>query len=60
MVQAFFLAPFFVWMEALFYFGYRPGLKGRLDKAVEKEIEKYRKSKQQSNGTVANGHVKAR
>lgn len=57
LVQAFFLAPFFVWMEILFYFGYRPGLKGRLDKAVQKEIEKYRKSKQQGNGTVANGHV---
>ncbi|KAL8669908.1 MAG: hypothetical protein Q9168_005527 [Polycauliona sp. 1 TL-2023] len=37
LVQAFFLAPFFVWMELLFLLGYRPELKSRLDKAVEKE-----------------------
>lgn len=57
LVQAFFLAPFFVWMEILFFFGYRPGLKGRLDKAVEVEIDKYRKSKSQmqSNGKIADG-----
>lgn len=54
LVQAFFLAPFFVWMEILFYFGYRPELKGRLDKAVSQEIEKYRRSKGQKKGTFAN------
>ena len=58
LTQAFFLAPFFVWMEILFFFGYRPGLKGRLDKAIEKEIEKYQKGKEQGNGTVANGKMK--
>lgn len=42
LVQALFLAPFFVWMEVLFWFGYRPELKARLDRAVDKEIEKYR------------------
>lgn len=45
LVQAFFLAPFFVWMEILFFLGYRPELKRRLDKAVGQEIEKFRKSK---------------
>jgi uncharacterized membrane protein YGL010W len=45
LVQAFFLAPFFVWMEILFFLGYRPELKSRLDKAVRLEIEKYRRSR---------------
>lgn len=57
LVQAFFLAPFFVWMEVLFYLGYRPGLKARLDKAVQQEIEKYRRSKGQANGGSLNGSV---
>ena len=59
LAQAFFLAPFFVWMEILFFFGYRPELKGRLDKAVEVEVDKYRKSKTktQSNGEVVDGRV---
>jgi len=49
LVQAVFLAPFFVWMEVLFFFGYRPELKGRLDKAVEGEVAKYRASKGKGN-----------
>jgi len=57
--QAFFLAPFFVWMEVLFYFGYRPGLKSRLDKAVEAEVKKFRKSKEQGNGALVNGQAMA-
>ncbi|KAI9890369.1 MAG: hypothetical protein M1814_004155 [Vezdaea aestivalis] len=48
LVQALFLAPFFVWMEILFFFGYRPELKKRLDGAVEKEIARF-KSKQTTN-----------
>ncbi|KAL8718227.1 MAG: hypothetical protein Q9225_004616 [Loekoesia sp. 1 TL-2023] len=55
LVQAFFLAPFFVWMEILFRLSYRPELKKRLDEAVEKEIQKYRKSKGQSNGATIDG-----
>ncbi|KAL9009991.1 MAG: hypothetical protein Q9173_005030 [Seirophora scorigena] len=55
LVQAFFLAPFFVWMEILFRLGYRPELRKRLDQAVEKEIRKHRSSKGQSNGAVVNG-----
>lgn len=42
LVQALFLAPFFVWMEILFSLGYRPELKRRLDKAVAIEIERFR------------------
>ena len=57
LIQALFLAPFFVWMEILFYFGYRPGLKGRVEKAVEQEIQKQRRSKAQSNGTAVNGNA---
>jgi uncharacterized membrane protein YGL010W len=54
MVQAFFLAPFFVWMEILFRFGYRPELQRRIDLAVQKELEKFRQSKK-ANGVVKDG-----
>ena len=57
LVQAFVLAPFFVWMEILFYFGYRPELKSRLDLAVQKEVEKYRKTKSQGKGNAVNGNA---
>lgn len=65
LVQAIFLAPFFVWLEILFAFGYRPDLKARLDQSVEKEIAKYRAEKDSkkvevngnANGGV-NGHAK--
>lgn len=54
-IQAFVLAPFFVFFELLFALGYRPDLKKRIDKAVEEEIRKYRgKSGQAPNGD-ANG-----
>ncbi|MCJ1434712.1 hypothetical protein MMC27_004081 [Xylographa pallens] len=59
LVQAILLAPFFVWMETLFYFGYRPELKNRLDKATEVEVEKFKKSKLQANGAAANGKAKS-
>ncbi|KXG52162.1 uncharacterized protein PGRI_084460 [Penicillium griseofulvum] len=45
LVQAFLLAPLFVWMEVLFFFGYRPELKERFEKGVEAEILKFRKQK---------------
>ncbi|KAK1972686.1 DUF962-domain-containing protein [Colletotrichum eremochloae] len=45
LIQAVFLAPLFVWLEFLFKLGYRQELKGRVDKAVEKEIAKFRASK---------------
>lgn len=56
LVQALVLAPFFVWMEILFKLGYRPELRSRVDKAVEKEIAKFRASK--ANGAVKNGTAK--
>lgn len=54
LVQAFLLAPLFVWMEILFFFGYRPELKERFEKGVELEILKFRK---QGNG---NGNDKGK
>jgi len=54
LVQAIFLAPFFVWLEVLFSMGYRPELKGRLDKAVEAEVVKHKQAK--ANGKP-NGHA---
>ncbi|KAK4540782.1 hypothetical protein LTR36_008859 [Oleoguttula mirabilis] len=56
LVQAIFLAPFFVWMEVLFAFGYRPELKSRLDKAVEGELTKHRAEKEAKG---MNGHAKS-
>ena len=55
LIQALVLAPFFVWMEILFFIGYRPELKSRVDSAVEKEVEKYRMSHRQSTGFMTNG-----
>ena len=54
LVQAIFLAPFFVWFEILFKLGYRPELKLRIDQAVELDIVKVRKSKEK----VQNGSAK--
>lgn len=45
LVQAFLLAPLFVWMEVLFYLGYRPELKARYHQSVEKEIAAFNKQK---------------
>lgn len=59
LIQAIFLAPFFVWLEILFALGYRPELKQRLDKAVEEQISDYKKSKSEgrANGS-GNGAAK--
>ncbi|OJD25986.1 hypothetical protein ACJ73_02637 [Blastomyces percursus] len=50
LVQAFFLAPFFVWLEVLFWLGYRPQLKARIDQAVMKEIAKFKEEKGKGKG----------
>jgi uncharacterized membrane protein YGL010W len=56
LIQAFVLAPFFVFMEVLFHFGYRPELQKRVNDAVEEEIKKVKAEKaKQGNGTVKNG-----
>ncbi|KAF5849793.1 hypothetical protein GGP41_005266 [Bipolaris sorokiniana] len=53
LIQAIFLAPFFVWFEVLFMLGYRPELKRRIDQAVEQEIQKFQKSKEKGqNGSA--------
>lgn len=57
LVQALFLAPFFVWMEILFAFGYRPELKARVDEQVAKEIEKVKAEKEKNAEVKANGHA---
>jgi uncharacterized membrane protein YGL010W len=45
LVQAIFLAPFFVWFEILFSLGYRPELKRRIDMAVEQDVRKFQQNK---------------
>ena len=60
LVQAVFLAPFFVWLEVLFAFGYRPELKARLDSAIQRDIKKFRDSKDTKKGANGqpNGHAR--
>jgi 2-hydroxy fatty acid dioxygenase len=60
LLQALVLAPFFVFMEALFHFGYRPELQKRVNDAVEKEIKKVNAEKEQkkTNGSTKNGKAK--
>jgi uncharacterized membrane protein YGL010W len=55
LLQAFVLAPFFVFLEGLFKLGYRPELQKRVNIEVEKEVKKFRASKAASNGTAKNG-----
>lgn len=52
LVQAIFLAPFFVWLEGLFALGYRPELRGRLEKQVEEDIAVYRAGKLKGKGAA--------
>ena len=58
LIQALLLAPFFVWMEILFAFGYRPDLKSRLDVSVEKEVTKFQEEKTAKSNGAINGHAK--
>ncbi|OJJ46106.1 hypothetical protein ASPZODRAFT_133100 [Penicilliopsis zonata CBS 506.65] len=46
--QAIFLAPLFVWIEVLFFFGYRPELRARLHKSVEEEIARFKNNKKRA------------
>lgn len=43
LVQAFALAPLFVWFELLFLLGYRPQLHAELEKRVQSEIAAWRR-----------------
>jgi len=45
LVQAVFLAPFFVWFEILFQAGYRPELQARLQKKIEVEVQRFQAEK---------------
>jgi 2-hydroxy fatty acid dioxygenase len=45
LLQSLVLAPFFVFMELLFKFGYRPELHKRVETAVTKEIKKFKDQK---------------
>lgn len=46
LVQALVMAPFFVFLEILFKFGYRPELQARVEKNVLQQIEKFKSGKQ--------------
>jgi uncharacterized membrane protein YGL010W len=45
LLQSLVLAVFFVWLEVLFYLGYRPALFKRLQNRTGVEVAKYRKEK---------------
>ncbi|PYI18851.1 DUF962-domain-containing protein [Aspergillus japonicus CBS 114.51] len=45
LVQALLLAPLFIWMEILFFFGYRPELKKRYHESVNKEVAAFKAQK---------------
>ena len=50
---------FFVWLEVLFMFGYRPELKARLDTAIQKDVKKFQEdaAAKKANGST-NGQTK--
>jgi uncharacterized membrane protein YGL010W len=51
LIQALFLAPMFVWLEILFFLGYRPELQNRVNAKVSAEIAKFRE--QRKNGKAS-------
>lgn len=57
LVQAIFLAPFFVWFEILFSFGYRPELRARVEKAVKIQVDRFQDEKQTAINAATNGKV---
>lgn len=50
LMQALFLAPLFVWLELLFFFGYRKELQDRVEKQVKINIAKFKEEKTNKNG----------
>lgn len=50
LLQALLLAPLFVWLEILFFFGYRRELQARVEKQVEQKLAEYRANKASKNG----------
>lgn len=61
LVQALFLAPFFVWFEVLFFFGYRPELKSRVETAVQQARKRFKEEKAKKsageNGSASGSHT---
>ncbi|KAJ4416507.1 hypothetical protein N0V82_006702 [Gnomoniopsis sp. IMI 355080] len=50
LMQALLLAPLFVWLELLFFFGYRRELQARVEKQVEKNIAQFKAERAAKNG----------
>lgn len=50
LMQALLLAPLFVWLELLFFFGYRRELQARVEKKVEKNIAQFKAERTAKNG----------
>lgn len=44
LAQAFLMAPFFVWLEILFFFGYKPQLHSEVQKVIDKEVAVWKNS----------------
>jgi len=53
LVQAVFLAPFFVWLEVLFWLGYRPELRKRVEGDVGREVERVKRERETKSGKKA-------
>lgn len=51
LVQALFLAPMFVWLEILFFLGYRPELQSRVESKVRAKIAKFREESKNGKAT---------
>ncbi|KAJ3188362.1 hypothetical protein HDU85_005513 [Gaertneriomyces sp. JEL0708] len=45
LVQALVLAPFFVWIEVLFMFGYRPAFRSKLQMRIDKALVELKRAK---------------
>ncbi|KAF3764835.1 DUF962-domain-containing protein [Cryphonectria parasitica EP155] len=50
LMQALLLAPLFVWLELLFYFGYRKELQQRVEKQVDRNIAQFKAERTNKNG----------
>jgi len=60
LVQALFLAPFFVWFEILFALGYRPELKERMTRGVQDNLRKLQETRENNKANdKLNGHASA-
>lgn len=44
LAQAFLLAPFFVFLEVLFKFGYRPQLRKEIEHSVEQNVSEWKRA----------------